>query len=164
MPPHGARHTPVLAFKCNLAKGQGLTVGIGALPDGGQDGPNPNLLSDDRLTTDRIRASGYQHPVQHRHADGRLGLLGRKAASTQPWSDQRLVAAHSDWGNPRLCRGGCQSLTVPGICSSPFWRPQFFGSVDVELLLSSRLRKGPFEGPATVKPPALPEDIYCRFY
>jgi hypothetical protein len=23
------------------------------------------------------------------------------------------------------------------------------------------LRKGPFEGPATVKPPALPEDIYC---
>jgi hypothetical protein len=25
----------------------------------------------------------------------------------------------------------------------------------------TRLRKGPFEGPATVKPPALPEDSYC---
>ena len=27
-------------------------------------------------------------------------------------------------------------------------------------MLSNRLRIGPFEGPATVKPPALPEDIY----
>ena len=25
-----------------------------------------------------------------------------------------------------------------------------------------RLRSGPFEGPATVKPPALPEDTYVR--
>jgi len=24
--------------------------------------------------------------------------------------------------NPRLCRGGCQSLTFPGVCSSPFER------------------------------------------
>src|SRR4051812_10699322 len=24
--------------------------------------------------------------------------------------------------NPRLCRGGCQSLTFPGVCSSPFGR------------------------------------------
>src|SRR6516225_5416687 len=47
-----------------------------------------------------------------------------------------------------------QSLTVPGVCrssSSRFW------------VLTLRLRSGPFEGPAIVKPPALPEDTYvCR--
>ena len=30
------------------------------------------------------------------------------------------------------------------------------------LLRHGRLRKGPFEGPATVKPPALPEDVYSQ--
>ena len=30
----------------------------------------------------------------------------------------------------------------------------------MSLLVSFRLRSGPFEGPATVKPPALPEDTY----
>ena len=49
--------------------------------------PNPELLSDDRLTTDRIRASSHQHPVQHRHANGSFGLLGGKTAGSQPRSD-----------------------------------------------------------------------------
>ena len=48
--------------------------------------PNPKLLRDDRLATDGVRASGCQHPVQHRHADGRLGLLGREPTGAQPWS------------------------------------------------------------------------------
>ena len=30
-----------------------------------------------------------------------------------------------------------------------------------KMVLVFRLRSGPFEGPAIVKPPALPEDIYC---
>jgi hypothetical protein len=37
--------------------------GVRALPDGGRDGPNPKLLCGERLATDRIRASGHQHPV-----------------------------------------------------------------------------------------------------
>ncbi|MBU1053733.1 MAG: class I SAM-dependent methyltransferase [Proteobacteria bacterium] len=32
------------------------------------------------------------------------------------------------------------------------------------MLLVFRLRSGPFEGPAIVKPPALPEDIYFDFF
>ena len=63
-------------------------------PVAGRDDPNPKLLCDDRLATDGIRASGRQHPVQHRHADGSLGLLGREAAGSQPRSDQRLVTTH----------------------------------------------------------------------
>jgi len=55
---------------------------------------NPKPLRDDRLATDRIRASGRQHPVQHRHADGSLSLLGREAAGSQTRSYQRLVATH----------------------------------------------------------------------
>jgi hypothetical protein len=60
----------------------------------GEMAPNPTLLSDDRLATDGIWASGCRHPVQHRHADGRLGLLSRTTAGAQPRSDQRFVAAH----------------------------------------------------------------------
>ena len=56
--------------------------------------PNPRLLCDDRLATNEVWASGRQHPVQHRHADGSLGLLGGEAAGPQPESDQRLVATH----------------------------------------------------------------------
>ncbi len=56
--------------------------------------PNLRLLCDDRLATDGIWASGRQHPVQHRHADGGLGLLGCEAAGPQARSDQRLVATH----------------------------------------------------------------------
>ena len=54
-------------------------------------GPKPNLLCDDRLATDGIGASDRQHPVQDRHADDSLGLLGSEAAGPQTWSDQRLV-------------------------------------------------------------------------
>ncbi len=60
----------------------------------GEMTPNPDLLSDNWLATDRIRASGCQHLVQHRHADGSFGLLGRKAAGAQTRSDQRLVSTH----------------------------------------------------------------------
>ena len=54
----------------------------------GEITPNPKLLCDDPLATDGIRASRRQHPIQHRHADGSLGLLSGKAAGSQPWSDQ----------------------------------------------------------------------------
>jgi len=60
----------------------------------GEMAPNPKLLRDDRLATDGIRAPGRQHPVQHRHADGSLSLLGREAAGSQTRSDQRLVTTH----------------------------------------------------------------------
>jgi hypothetical protein len=46
------------------------------------------------LVTDGIRTSGRQHPVQHSHADGGLGLLASKAAGSQPRPDQRLVTTH----------------------------------------------------------------------
>jgi hypothetical protein len=52
--PCRARHSPAPTHP----------MGVGALPDGGRDGPDPKLLCGDRLaTTDRIRASGHQHPV-----------------------------------------------------------------------------------------------------
>ena len=60
----------------------------------GEMAANPKLLRDDRLATDGIRASGRQYPVQHRHADGSLSLLGREAAGSQTRSDQRLVTTH----------------------------------------------------------------------
>jgi len=60
----------------------------------GEMAPNPKLLRDDRLATDGSRASGRQHPVQHRHANGSLSLLGREAAGSQTRSDQRLVTTH----------------------------------------------------------------------
>jgi hypothetical protein len=41
---------------------------------------NPARLCDGRLATDGIRAADCQHPVQHRHTDGSLALLGSKAA------------------------------------------------------------------------------------
>ena len=65
------------------------------------------------------------------------------------------------WEIPRLCRGGSRSLTVPAVC---FAAPQLRGAVSGRRLpksrvsASARLRSGPFERPATVKPPALPGD------
>jgi hypothetical protein len=56
--------------------------------------PNPKLLCHVRLATDRIRVSGRQHPVQHRHADGGLGPLSRKVAGPKPSSDQHFLATH----------------------------------------------------------------------
>src|ERR1700676_2795742 len=51
-------------------------------------------LYNDAHPTDGIRASGSQHLVQHRDADGYLGLLSLETACSQPGSDQRLVAAN----------------------------------------------------------------------
>jgi hypothetical protein len=51
-------------------------------PVQGEMTPNPKLLCDDRLATDGIWASGRQYPVQHRDADGSLGLLASKAAGS----------------------------------------------------------------------------------
>jgi hypothetical protein len=42
----------------------GAEIGVGALPEGRPDCPNPRLLCGDWLaTTDRIGASSHQHPV-----------------------------------------------------------------------------------------------------
>ena len=76
------------------------------LPHGGQDGPNPKPLCDVPVAADRVRASGRQHPVQHRHADGCLGLLSREAACAQSRSDQRLVAAHRRFDQRALTVAG----------------------------------------------------------
>ena len=72
---------------------------------------SPKLLRDDRLATDGIQAPGRQHPVQHRHADGSLSLLGREAAGSQTRSDQRLVTTQALVG----FRGGAGSVTQPGL-------------------------------------------------
>jgi len=77
------------------------------LAAGGRDGPSPELLCDGPLNADRVRASSRQHPVQHRHADGSLGLLGREAACPQPGSDQRLVATHGRFHQRALAVVGC---------------------------------------------------------
>jgi len=53
----------------------------------GEVAPNPELQCDDRSATDGIRASRRQHPIQHRDADGRLGLLGGETAGAQPRPD-----------------------------------------------------------------------------
>ncbi len=88
--------------------GRNVSTILGSWPDGvdgpngrwctrqiqGEMAPSPKLLRDDRLATDGIRAPGRQHPVQHRHTDGSLSLLGREAAGSQTRSDQRLVTTH----------------------------------------------------------------------
>src|SRR4051794_41858232 len=55
-----------------------------------------------------------------------LSTLARQAdAQDLPAAGQRQVPALLlllPRENPRLCRGGCQSLTFPGGCSSPFGR------------------------------------------
>ena len=73
---------------------QRILVALVHLAAGGRDSPSTELLCDEPLNADRFRASSRQHPVQHRHADGSLGLLGGEAAGPQPGSDQRLVATH----------------------------------------------------------------------
>jgi len=40
--------------------------------DGARDDPSPEPLFDAAIATDGLRASGRQHPVQDRHADGSL--------------------------------------------------------------------------------------------
>jgi len=49
-----------------------------------RDDPSPGSLCNDRLAADGFRASGRQHLVQYRHADGSLGLLGSEAALPLP--------------------------------------------------------------------------------
>jgi hypothetical protein len=83
----------------NYAGGQVVTTGNAwrwcTRPVQGEVTPNPKLLCDDRLAADGIWASGRQHPVQHNHAEGSLGLLASKATGSQPRSDQQLVTTHS---------------------------------------------------------------------
>src|SRR3954462_2819883 len=79
---------------CGVRATQSVARALVHFQTDGEMAPNPTLLSDDRLATDGIWASSRQHPVQHRHADGRLGLLSRKTAGAQTRSDQRFVAAH----------------------------------------------------------------------
>src|ERR1035437_5711129 len=65
----------------------------------------------------------------------------------------------------RLCRGGSRTLRIPGVylplllslCRGPLFSNAAAVAV---VFVFHRLRSGPFEGPATVKPPALPEDTY----
>ena len=80
--------------------------GVGALGGWRSSWPQPRLLCDAPLNADRFRVSGRQHPVQHRHADGSLGLLGRKAAGAQTRSDQRLVSGTVNLAVGRLVRCG----------------------------------------------------------
>src|ERR1017187_7176511 len=66
---------------------------------------------------------------------------------------------------PRLCRGGSKTLRIPGVYLPllfSFCRSPLFGNPTAVAVAFAfhRLRSGPFEGPATVKPPALPEDAY----
>jgi hypothetical protein len=88
-------YTPAELFRTALAAiNKQLGSALVHFQTEGEIPPNSKLLCGDRLATDGIRASGRQHPIQRRHADGSLGLLSRKAAGSQPWSDQRLVTTH----------------------------------------------------------------------
>jgi len=82
------------ARSLSFAKIMGMSEALVHSVDGGRDDPIPGPLCDDPLATDGFRASCQQHPVQDGHADGSLGLLGSEAAGSQPWSNQRFVAAH----------------------------------------------------------------------
>ena len=93
-------------------------------------------------------------------------------------------------GDPRLCRGGSRSLTFPAVCAlavrcgeerEPFkarrliprrckflhqgWSESDSVIKCPEASLYPRIVRGwelgPFEGPPTLKPPALPGDTYC---
>src|SRR5208337_2581742 len=98
--------------------------------------------------------------------EGGLNLRARSVAYVL-WPVQVLLTGASlmKWEFPRLCRGGSQTLRIPGVylpllpsfCRSPL--PREPRAVAVASAFQ-RLRSGPFEGPATVKPPALPEDTY----
>jgi hypothetical protein len=76
------------------------------LAQGRRDDPSPKPLCDDPLAADRIRASGRQHPIQDRHADGSLGLPGRETTGAQSRSDQNFATAY--------CRFDQRASTVAG--------------------------------------------------
>jgi hypothetical protein len=77
-----------------------------------------------------------------------------------------LAGATTPWGDPPALPGRQQKFDISGSVLHHFCdcdatsRPMFH---EVLAFASGRLRSGPFEGPATVKLPALPGDIYvCR--
>ena len=47
-----------------------------------------------RLTTDGVRATGREHPVKHRYANGYLSMLGGEITGMQARADERLVTTH----------------------------------------------------------------------
>src|SRR3954469_6301211 len=59
---------------------------------------------------DRILEEDQSRPAKQRHTSKRIFVRLREEHGYCPRE------------NPRLCRGGCQSLTFPGVCSSPFGR------------------------------------------
>ena len=78
-----------------------------------------------------------------------------------PGSENSLMR----WEIPRLCRGGSKGLTHPGVClfsqlaSHCFATASKGGATGARIQRAplkhsvfDRLRSGPFEGPATVKP------------
>ena len=108
----------------------------------------------------------------------RIIPLGDGTCGRRGLPRSRAHSAANPTGVPRLCRGGSQSLTDPGVYAVGT-RTRNGRMSDLTLPLCAwfaspaslnfgvafkRLRKGPFEGPATVKPPALPEDIYLQHH
>ena len=106
-----------------------------------------------------------------------IGWWRETSAGDPPKDKIRLFR----WEIPRLCRGGRRSLTFSGVCFARLLdlkktftctSTSTFAStstktviVDVHVLVDVAvdgfgLRSGPFEGPATIKPPALPGDTY----
>jgi len=61
---------------------------------------------------------------------------------------------------PRLCREQ-QKLTIPELCFSSHTRLTSRCEIRSFRFDVAGCAPGPFEGPATVKPPALAEDSYC---
>jgi len=76
-----------------------------------------------------------------------------------------ILGSLMKWEFPRLCRGGSQTLRIPGVYLPllPSFLPKPVASRARAVAVAfafHRLRSGPFEGPATVKPPALAENTY----
>src|SRR3954464_3832828 len=65
-------------------------------------------------------------------------------------------------GEPPALPGWLSEFNISGSMFFAVWARIVCVCAAALFLHHGRLRKGPFEGPATVKPPALPEDIYCR--
>jgi hypothetical protein len=90
------------------------------LPEGGRCGASFEPLCDDPSATNRFRASGRQHLIKGRHADGSLRLLRGETGRAQSKSDQRLVAAHHRFAEQALTIAGCD---LPG--EPPSFRDHF---------------------------------------
>jgi hypothetical protein len=87
----------------------------------------------------------------------------RGTASAAARSARVANTPSNPWGDPPALPGRQQKFDISGSVLHHFCdchatsRPVFH---EVLAFASDRLRSGPFEGPATVKPPALPGDIY----